>query len=135
MKKKLTLGEFIQGEMRRRKLSITKFAEDVGVTHPIIAKFRWHGLKEEYSHKPIGEPSLDFLAKLAKATHVDLCTLVALIHPDATKADPRAGLLAARIAQLPPDKLEVFDTFLKGLAFDHFESGDDDIFVADKGTD
>lgn len=129
---KLTLGAFIQGEIRRRHISITKFAEEVGVSHPIISKFRWHGIKKKFGGKPVGEPSLDFLAKLAKATSVDLCTLVGIIYPHHTKTNPRVGLLAARIAKLPPDKLKLFDTFLEGLAFDHFEGGEDDIVKPDK---
>lgn len=129
---KLTLGAFIQGEIRRRNISITKFAEEVGVSHPVMSKFRWHGIKKRFGGKPIGEPSLDFLAKLAKASGMDLCGLCAIIHPDATKTDPRASLLAARIAQLPPDKVKIFDTFLNGLLFDQLQSGKDDIIKSDE---
>lgn len=121
----LTLGAFIQAEIKRRSLSIRQFADLVGVTHPIIAKFKYHGIKEKHGGRSIGEPSLDFLAKLAIATGTDLCTLVALIHPDATIADPRAGLMNARIAKLTPDKLKIFDAFLEGLMFDHFDGSSD----------
>src|SRR5436853_408114 len=104
----LNLGGFIQEEIKRRDMTIRQFATLVTVNHSIIGKFRYHGIRETYNKKPIGEPSLAFLAKLAKATSVDLCTLIALVYPDATIADARAGLLASRIAQLPPDKLQLF---------------------------
>lgn len=123
----LTLGKFIQDEMKRRGLSIRQFAEQVDVTHKVIAKFRYHGLKDTYNKRPIGEPSLDFLAKLAKATAVDLCALVALIHPDATMADARAGITSARAQQLTPEQRELLDTFLAGLSFDHLDSHDNGI--------
>lgn len=125
--KTITLGAFIQEEMQRKNLSITKYAELVGVTHPIISKFRWHGIKKKFGGKSIGEPSLDFLAKLAKASGIDLCGLIAIIHPDATVTDARAAILVGRISQLPPEKIELFDAFLKGLAFDHLKGDDDDI--------
>lgn len=123
----LTLGQFIQDEMKRREMSMREFAKLVGVSHKIIGKFRNHGINPTYNKRPVGEPSLDFLAKLAKATATDLCTLVALIHNDATVADPRAGLMAARIAKLPPDKLQIFDAFLKGLLFDNINGSQDDV--------
>jgi transcriptional regulator with XRE-family HTH domain len=119
----LTLGQFIQDEMKRREMSMREFAKLVGVSHKIIGKFRNHGINPIYNKRPVGEPSLEFLAKLSKATSIDLCALVALIYPDHTVADPRAAITNARISQLPPEKIEILDTFLKGLLFDHFDSG------------
>lgn len=113
-----TLGLFIQEEMQRRKLSLREFATLAGVTHPTMSKFSWYGIHETYGGRIIGEPPLEFLAKLAKATGHDICTLVALVRPDATRLDPRASILTNRIMQLPPEKLQLFTTFMRGLGFD-----------------
>jgi transcriptional regulator with XRE-family HTH domain len=118
----LTLGKYIQDEMKHRDMSIRQFAELVGVTHKVIAKFRHHGIDETYNKRPVGDPSLEFLAKLAKATSIDICGLVALVYPNHTVADPRAAVTNTRISQLSPEKIEILDTFLNGLMFDHFDS-------------
>lgn len=100
------LGDFIAAELRQRNMSARQFAEHVGVTHPTITKAM-------YAQPP--EPSLDFLEKLALATHVDLCTIVALVKPEATRVRPEVQLIAERIARLPADKREIIDGYLRSL--------------------
>lgn len=111
-----TLGEFIEAEIKRRNLSAREFARYVDVPSSLINKFRNHGLRETYGSKPVGDPSLDFLVKLAKATHVDICALLAITRPDAEVVDPAARILAQRITRLAPDKRQIVDTFLEGVA-------------------
>lgn len=97
------LGDFIATELRQRNMSARQFAEYVGVTHPTITKAM-------YSEPP--EPSLEFLTKLALATHIDLCTIVALVKPDATNIRPGTHLIAERIARLPTADRDLIDGFL-----------------------
>ncbi len=131
----LTLGKFIQDEMQRRQMTIRGFAEFVGVNHAVIGKFRYYGIRKVHNKKPIGEPSLSFVAKLAKATNVDLAVIVALVYPDLTVANARAGILQSRIANLSPEQLELFDTFLRGLAFDNLQGGGNSVIEIIKRPD
>lgn len=101
------LGEFIEAEMRNRNMGVNEFARFVGVGHSTISKAL---LPEPPDHK------LDFLEKLAKATKVDLCTIVALIKPDAVVTRPGDQLLLARIARLPANKREMIDDLLRGVS-------------------
>lgn len=93
------LGKFIQAEMQRRELSANQFASIVGVSHTTIGRLIEPGDETQ--------PTLDFLIKLAKATHTDICSLVALVAPEATTTNAEAQLLAERIARLPADKREI----------------------------
>lgn len=111
-----TLGEFIESELNKRQMSAREFADFVGVSNAVINKFRNHGINDMFANKPIGEPSVSFLAKLARATSTDICALMALIVPEATFIDPGARLIAQHIARLPPEQREVVDTFLEGVA-------------------
>ncbi len=122
----MTLGEFIQSEIKRTNLSMREFSQKVGVSHMTISKYSLYGLGNTYAGRTIGEPPLSFLAKLAKATSVDLCTIVALIYPESTMADPVAGILSSRIRRLSPEQRQLMDTFLRGLAFDNLQGGEDD---------
>ena len=121
--KQQTLGEFIQAEMKMRRMSIRSFAELVGVSHKIIGKFRYHGINPIYNKRPVGEPSLDFLAKLAKATSVDLAALVALIHPDVTNISPGDKILADQINALPPEFKDQVGIFIMGLFANRIDKG------------
>lgn len=114
--KPTTLGGFIHAEMVRRDMSAREFAEFVGVTNSVINKFLNHGLSKTYAGKPVGDPSVDFLVKLARATHTDICTLMALIAPDVTARKAEAEIIADRILNLPTEQREIVDTFLRGLA-------------------
>lgn len=107
----MTLGQFILAEMERRQMSAREFARLVGVTHKTINKF--------VNGNPKGYPSMDFLAKLAKATHADPCYLLGLIIPDIVQEGsikPDDLLLSQRIGQLPPDKRDAIDAIILGFA-------------------
>jgi transcriptional regulator with XRE-family HTH domain len=119
-----TLGAFIHAEMLRRDMTAREFAEYVGVTHSTINKFLNHGISNTYAGKPVGEPSVDFLVKLARATHTDICSLMALIAPDVTTTNAEAQVIAERIARLPPDKREIIDSFLLGLTLKGRQQGE-----------
>lgn len=111
-----TLGEFILEEIKKRSTTAREFADEVGVSHTIINKFLNHGLSDTYAGKPVGEPSLEFLVKLARATHVDVRTLIALIHPEIGDIDPNDLILAERIGNLPEDQKSFIDNFIIGAA-------------------
>lgn len=111
-----TLGEFILDEIKNRNTTARVFADQVGVSHTIINKFLNHGLSDTYAGKPVGEPSLEFLVKLAKTTHVDVRTLIALVHPEIGDIDPSNLILAERIGNLPEDQKAIIDNFLIGAA-------------------
>jgi transcriptional regulator with XRE-family HTH domain len=106
MKRDLTLGEFILAEMDKRRMSAREFALFVGVTHSTINKFVHFGSKD------VGYPSIEFLGKLAQATHSDLCAVMALVFPEVTEATqlkPSTIILAQRIEQLPDAVREIID--------------------------
>lgn len=111
-----TLGEFILDEIRNRHTSARDFADLVGVSHTVINKFMNHGLEDSYAGKPIGDPSLEFLVKLAKATQVDVRTLITLVYPEIGEVDPSNLILAERINNLPKDQKALIDNFLIGAA-------------------
>jgi len=98
-----TLGEFIKWQADRRKKSLRAFALECEIEITIMSKFRWHGIKDEYGGKPIGDPALDFILALAKATGTDACTVLALTARDKLDIDPEARLLAQTIAELPSE--------------------------------
>lgn len=127
--KQLTLGEFIQSEMKTRRLSIRKFAELVGVSHKVVAKFRYHGINPIYNKRPVGEPSLDFLAKLARATSVDLCALVGLIHSEVVQKDADRQILLDQIMNqvrvMTPDLVEQTATYIVGVLAQRIDKGND----------
>lgn len=129
MKQELTLGEFIQTEMKTRKMSIRKFAELVDVSHKVVAKFRYHGINPLYNKRPVGDPSLDFLAKLAKATSVDLCALVGLIHPEVVQIDPARQILIDQIMNqvliMTPSEVDQTATYIVGTLAQRVDKGSD----------
>lgn len=100
-----SLKEFIEGEMRRRDMSARQFAEFVGVAHTTINR--------AIDPSEATTPSPDFLVKLARATKINLSSLIALIMPEVetTRVDARSQMLAERIAQLPADKREIAEAF------------------------
>lgn len=110
-----TLGEFIEAEIKRRNMSASEFARFVDVPVSVMSKFRNHGVTDTYSGRAVGDPSLDFLVKLAKATHVDLCALVALTRPDGGIVDPQARVMADFIIALPDNEREQAEIFIEGL--------------------
>jgi transcriptional regulator with XRE-family HTH domain len=109
------LGEFILEEMRRRGMSAREFADLVGVAHTIVNKFLNHGISEMYGDRKVGQPSLDFLEKLSRATNTDICYLISLVAPEAvrvTNPDIDALALSRRIEQLPDNAKEVIDAII-----------------------
>lgn len=116
-----TLGEFILEEMRKRDMSARKFADLVGVTSTVINKFLNHGINEYYGEQLVGNPSLEVLQKLAKATDTDICYLLELTLPDAPRA-PNPSLtalrLSRRIEKLPENVQEAIDGFIMKLLAD-----------------
>lgn len=109
-----TLGEFILDEIKTRQMTAREFANYVGVTHSAINKFLNHGLSNIYAGKPVGNPSLDFFVKLARATNVDVRTLITLVYPELSNVDPSDLILAERISNLPEDQKAIIDNFLMG---------------------
>lgn len=97
-----SLSSFIQQEMQKRHMSQRQFAMMVGVSNQTISR------AVSFNNDNF-DPSLEFLAKLARATHVDICTLVALIYPEDSSISGRARLLAERIDRLPPEVQEIID--------------------------
>ena len=91
--------------MEKRGLTKQEFAKLLGVSHTTIGRVLVSKT----------DPSLDFLAKLAIATGYDLCNLVALIHPEATRTDPQRQIIADQINALPPDLKDQAMIFVLGL--------------------
>lgn len=107
-----SLKEFIETEMHQRDMGVNEFARYVGVGHSTISK----ALLPE---PPM--PKLDFLEKLALATHIDLCTIVAMVKPDATRIRPDVQLIADRIARLSASERKFLDDHMRGLRLDRDE--------------
>jgi transcriptional regulator with XRE-family HTH domain len=74
--KTVTLGEFLLKEINRRDMSIREFARFVNVNHQTINKFL------DYGTKDVGNPSVEFLIKLARATNTHIGYIMSLIEPD-----------------------------------------------------
>lgn len=88
------LREFVLSEMQIRGMSAREFAAFVGVAHTTVNKCL-KGVE--------GNPSVDFVFKLSKATGVAVSTIMSLMQPDAESVDPSPELqiLAKRFASLP----------------------------------
>ena len=113
MTSKISLGEFLDQEIRKRQMSVREFAEFVGVTHPTIIKFREHGKAD------VGSPSIEFLIKLAQKTDTSLVALLAMAFPDAAPlldVDPAAFILSQRIQKLPKHIRQAIDDLLAKYA-------------------
>lgn len=103
-------------EMRKRSLTKQEFAKLVGVSHTTIGRI----LASDSA------PSLEFLAKLAVAIGYDLCTLVSLIHPEATSTNPQRQIIADQINTLPPDLQDQAVIFILGLLAKRLEKNSED---------
>lgn len=111
MSQEKTFGDFILMEMRKRDMSARAFARFVGVDSKTINKFL------DYGTKDVGQPSVEFLSKLALATHTDPCVLLAMVIPEAfinSKIAPGDMALSQRIAKLPPHLRDAIDVMLMG---------------------
>lgn len=88
--------DFLKDEMFRREMSARQFAEFVDVAPTTITR--------AIDEREPTTPGMDFLLKLASATHVELSTLVEMAYPEmanSTKASPSARILAQQIEELP----------------------------------
>jgi hypothetical protein len=115
MPNRTTFGEFLWSEIRKRSMSAREFADFVGVTHTVINKFLNYGTSETYSGRPIGYPSVEFLTKLALATHTDICYLMLLVEPSLPhtgQLSPDAMITSQRIEQLPDQVREIIDDII-----------------------
>lgn len=74
--KMFTLGDFIEEERRKRKLSLREFAKLIGVSHSALAK---------HINKTDTRPSLDLLEKLSDKTGASLHVLIMLASPALAK--------------------------------------------------
>lgn len=107
-----TFGDFLQEEIDKRHQSLREFADMVGVTHQTISKFL------DYGKKDVGYPSMDFLAKVSKATNTDIRTIVSLVLPEAVITQSvDAVVLAEKISRLPKEKQEIIDALINGKVF------------------
>lgn len=93
-------------------MSAREFAQFVGVSHKTINKFLNHGTKD------VGQPSVDFLIKLSKATNTDLCAIMALVAPDAVDSvdDVEARMILSRIRRLGSDEQRIIEAFIVNTA-------------------
>lgn len=101
------LGNFIADQIRERGISDREFSRLLGVSNATISRAM---------SQDAPEPSLDFLVKLSNGTGVSLMTLLKLSFPELrqVEVEPEARMLAEMIAQLPPDKREIAESFIVG---------------------
>ena len=112
---KSQFGKWLSDQIEQRKMTDREFSRFVGVTQSAISKLVWHGIKETYGDKAVGDPLFDTLRKLAKATHTDIGLLARLAAPDATFEDQRDTWLLALIGGLDEDDRELVYTMILGL--------------------
>lgn len=110
-----TLADWILDEMKRRDMSLRKFAELLDVSHATLDRIM-RPKREEDKY-----PSVQTLIKMSRASHTDLCTLVALLSPQDCGINADVQLIAQRIAALPPAKQRQIDAFLLGLTLQDSE--------------
>ena len=102
-----TLREFILDEMHKRRMSGREFADFVGVANSTIVR------ATDYQRTP-PVPTLEFLGKLARATKVDICTLVAFIYPDLTNTQAQASIIGILASHLPAERQDAILAMLRG---------------------
>jgi transcriptional regulator with XRE-family HTH domain len=94
----MTFREFLQGEIDKRHMSYTAFADFLGLSTSTITRI--------LDEKNPRNPGLDVLIILAKKTNTSLGVLVEMAYPDVaneTRLSPTASVLAQRIENLPQD--------------------------------
>jgi transcriptional regulator with XRE-family HTH domain len=101
------LGQFVRREMAGRGLNQIEFAALLGVSHTTVGRVLRGKIKD---------PSLDFIVKLANATHFDICSIVYLIRPDAFKGPPAIDIISQQIGRLSETERKLFETLIAGLA-------------------
>lgn len=103
------IAAFVQSEANRRSMSLREFARFAKVSSASIVRLA----DENNKHSP----SLTVLTRLASATKVDLCALVALLEPDATHVNAEAAILSERIQRLPAEARALIDSIIMGSLF------------------
>lgn len=104
------IRDFLLNEMKQRDMSARSLADFMGVSHTLINRLI-------DSRNPT-EPSLDFLLKLSKATHVSFVSLVELAYPEIIQEStlsPQARILAQQIEQLPPQAQQAITMMIRGI--------------------
>lgn len=104
------LQDFIWEQMKDMgDLSMRKFADVIGVSQPTISRVL-------DPNDPVF-PSVEFLIKLAKATHTDIRDLVVMVAPDEviTGHSGEAARLAARLDKLTEEQQMVIDRLIAGF--------------------
>jgi transcriptional regulator with XRE-family HTH domain len=103
--------KFLIDEMQRRGMSNREFARFINVSNTTINR--------AVDQKLDKEPTLEFLVKVSEAIHVDVSTLVEMVHPQAVnenRISPTAKALAQRIENLPEDVQAVIAAIIRGSA-------------------
>lgn len=105
-RKRNLLGEFVQGEISRRKMTVNEFAEKSDIAHTILFRIL----------KGAAIPTLGTLAKLARYTHTDIGILARLVMPDATyETIPDVQIIAEQINRLPVIYREAMIAMIRAL--------------------
>ncbi len=109
MSKLHAFSQFVKDEMRRRDMSARQFAEFVDVAPTTITR--------AIDEKAPSTPGIDFIIKLANATHVSVTALVEMAYPDvAESTSPHAStrILAQQIEQLPDGLRQAVEAIVRG---------------------
>lgn len=110
-----TIGDFIEKELKKRRLSHREFAHQMGSTHTTLARVIEHG-----------NPQIDFLIRLSGYTKVSLERLVAISYPDSVHETPSdAEMLAERINALPTLQRGIILDLINGILFEKPNNGGD----------
>lgn len=121
-----TLSDFIKDEIKRSGLSQRAFADKVGVTHATIDKW------VNETGKDPGNPRMDFLIQLAKATNTNVVVLLALAYPEIkdgvsalSKLNPNSIRRYQIIEQMPQEARDIIDTIIARYGHSGEDSDDD----------
>jgi transcriptional regulator with XRE-family HTH domain len=108
--KPTTLGEFINEYAQLHNMSLRDLAAKCKVSHTGLSRMaNWNSPEGDYDVR------LTILEKIAKGMNVDICTLVALVRPKATRRDLAIDLLALRMADLPAEDQQVLRDMADGM--------------------
>jgi len=109
MSKQETIGGYLEGEMKKRRMSMREFAYQMGSTHTTLARVIEHG-----------KPQIDFLIRLSGYTKVSLERLVAISYPDSVHHTPTdTAMLAERINALPALQRGIILDLINGILFEN----------------
>jgi transcriptional regulator with XRE-family HTH domain len=101
------LQKFLNDQMHERKMKPIEFAKFLGVSKSTLSR--------TLNEKNPTVPDYRFLVKIAKATGVDIVSLVALIIPDVTDIDVEARIVAQQIMRLSEDDRRHVIAHITGL--------------------